>query len=125
MTGVEKLAQIAVRAGITVEELQTIFDEPVCPMYTLLSEMLENRFNYHNEDYSVDYTLRYATDNDDSLEEAITELFTAEGYDETNFYANDRSLFSNSGYDTGYCTVSWISKVTKKLETYDFQWEAM
>jgi hypothetical protein len=123
MTGVEKLAQIAVKAGITIEDMQEIVEQPVCPMYRKLADVLESRFERHSKEYKIDYTSRYAEDTDESLEEVITELFESEGYNDSNFYVSDRSIYDNSGYDTGYCTISWISKHTKKLEAFDFQWE--
>jgi hypothetical protein len=119
----ERLTQLIEQAGITPTEVKEILEQPVCPMYRKLADVLESRFERHSEEYKMDYTSRYAEDTDESLEEVITALFEAEGYNEDNFYVSDRSVFDNSGYDTGYCTISWISKHTKKLEAFDFQWE--
>lgn len=121
----ERLAQLVEDAGITPAEVEEIFEQPVCPMYRKLADVLESRFERHSEEYKMDYTGRYAEDTDESLEDVITKLFEGEGYNEDNFYVSDRSVFDNAGYDTGYCTVSWISKHTKKLEAFDFQWEIM
>jgi hypothetical protein len=121
----DRLTQLIEEMGITPEEIKEIFEQPVCPMYRKLTDMLESRFERHSEEYKMDYIGRYAEDTDESLEEAITKLFEGEGYNEDNFYVSDQSIFDNSGYDTGYCTISWISKHTKKLEAFDFQWEIM
>ena len=125
MTGVEKLAQIAIRAGITFAEVQEIVEQPVCPMYRKLAGVLKSRFERHSEEYKTDYITRYTEDTDESLEEVITQLFEAEGYTENTYSVSDQSIFGNSSYDTGYCAVSWISKHTKHLETFNFQWEIM
>ena len=121
----DRLTQLIEEAGITPEEIKEIFEQPVCPMYRKIGDMLESRFGRYSAEYKMDYIGRYAEDTDESLEEAITKLFEGEGYNEDNFYVSDQSIFDNSGYDTGYCTISWISKHTKKLETFDFQWEIM
>lgn len=137
MTGQEKLQKTLARAGIidfakivedaeiTSSEVEEILEQSICPMYRKLADMLEIRFERYSEEYKMYYTGRYAEDTDESLEEAITQLFKAESYNNDNFYVSDRSVFDNSSYDTGYCTVSWISKHTKKLEAFDFQWEIM
>ena len=121
----ETLEQLFEGAENTFAEAEETLEQVACPMYRKLIDMLETRFERHSEEYKIDYIGRYAEDTDESLEEAITELFASEKYDENTFYVNDQSLFDNSSYDTGYCAVSWISKHTKKLEAFDFQWEIM
>lgn len=121
----ERLAQLLEDAEIMPAEVEEILEQATCPMYRKLADMFGSRFERYSEAYKIDYTTRYAEDNDESLEEAILKLFEAEGYNEDTFYVSDQCIFDNSGYDTGYCTVSWISKHTKKLEAFDFQWEIM
>lgn len=111
--------------NITPIEVEEILGQAVCPMYRKLDDVLESRFERHSEEYKMDYTGLYTKDTDESLEEVITKLFEAEGYNEDNFYVSTQSLFDNSSYATGYCAVSWISKYTKKLEAFDVQWEIM
>ena len=118
----DRIAQLFEDAGITSAEVEEILEQPVCPMYRKLADILETRFERHSEEYKMDYTGRYAEDTDESLEEAITKLFEAEGYNADNFYVSEQDIYNNSAYDTGYCTISWISKHTKKLEAFEFQW---
>lgn len=119
----DRLAQLLEDAEIVPAEIEEILEQATCPMYHKLADMLAARFDRYSEEYKTSYTTRYAEDTDESLEEVITKLFEAEGYNENTFYVSDQSVFDNSGYDTGYCAVSWISKHTKKLEAFDFQWE--
>ena len=122
MTGIEKLAQIAIRAGITAEDMQEIFDKSIiCPMYKLIDATIQARFV--NETKCGEHIGRYASDDEASLEDAIDELFKAADYNYGDYSVEDHSLFDSPGYETGYCTISWISKHTKKLETFNFQWE--
>ena len=122
MTGIEKLAQIAVKAGITIEDIQEIFDNSIiCPMYKLIDATIQTRFVCQTK-YGA-HIARYASDDETSLEDAIDELFKAADYHYGEYSVEDHGLFDSSGYETGYCAVSWISKHTNKLETFNFQWE--
>lgn len=123
MTGIEKIAQIATKFGITEEELQTLFSEPICPMYAIIGSEIEKRFTHYTN--GGEFISRYAKDNEASLEEAINELFMIAEYDTSKYAIREESLFDSPGYETGYCAISWISKVSGDLETFDFQWEVM
>ena len=89
----DRLAQLIEDAGITSAEVKEIFEQPVCPMYRKLTDMLESRFERHSEECKMDYIGRYTEDTDESLEEVITKLFEGEGYDEDNFYISEQSIY--------------------------------
>ena len=135
MTGQEKLQKTLARAGIidfakivkdasiSAEEMQAIIDEPVCPMYEIIASEIEKRFTHYTK--RGEFISRYAKDDEASLEEAIEELFMIAEYDTSKYAIRAESLFDSPGYETGYCAISWISKVSGDLETFDFQWEAI
>lgn len=123
MAGITDLAKIIEDAGISAEEVQIIIDEPVCPMYEIIASEIAKRFTYSTK--SGEFISRYAKDDEASLEEAIEELFMIAEYDTSKYSIRDESLFDSTGYETGYCAISWISKVSGDLETFSFQWEVM
>lgn len=121
MAGIIDFAKIIEDAGVAAEEVQTIIDEPVCPMYEIIASEIEKRFTHYTK--SGEFISRYAKDDEASLEEAIEELFMIAEYDTSKYAIRDESLFDSPGYATGYCAISWISKVSGELETFSFQWE--
>lgn len=121
MAGIIDFAKIVEDAGVAAEEVQTIIDEPVCPMYEIIASEIEKRFTHYTK--SGGFISRYAKDDEASLEEAIEELFMIAEYDTSKYAIRDESLFKSPGYETGYCAISWISKVSGELETFSFQWE--
>ena len=66
------------------------------------------------------YIQRYNT-NDVALEDAITELFIENDFNDCDFNVETDTLFDSCSYETGYCAIAWID--WGRLHTYNFQWE--